>query len=66
MHNKKYLPSLGFITLLVTVVSSILFIKWLLGPMSYEKAASEEQLGHQLAKEGKSKEASKHFLIAAI
>ncbi len=65
MHNKKYLPSLGFITLLVTVVSSILFIKWVLGPISYEKAASEELLGHQLTKAGNTKEALKHFLTAA-
>lgn len=66
MLSKRYLSSLDFVILLVTAVSSALFIMWaLVGPFNYEKAAYEEQLGHQLAKKGKAKEASKHFLIAA-
>jgi len=65
MLNKKYLPSLGFIILVMTVVSSGLFIKWAIGPLSYERAKLEEKLGHQLAKEGKNIEAAKHFLKAA-
>lgn len=65
MLNKKYLPSLGFMVLLVTVVSSGLFIRWALGPLSYEKAQIEETKGHQLTKDGKYEEASKFFLKAA-
>jgi len=65
MLNKKYFPSLGFIILSITVACSILFVNWALGPLGYEKASYEEKLGHQLAKEGKVKEASKHFLISA-
>ena len=65
MLNKKYLPSLGFVILSITIISSVLFVRWALGPLSYEKAAHEEQLGHQFAKEDKAKEASTHFLNAA-
>lgn len=65
MPNKKYLPNLGFIILFITLLSSALFVKWVLDPFSYERAAYEEQRGHQLAKEGKGKQASKHFLTAA-
>ena len=65
MLNKKYLPSLGFLILLLTIIGSGLFIKWAMGPLSYEKAQQEETLGHQYAKDGKAAEAAKHFLNAA-
>ncbi len=65
MLNKKYFPNLGFVILLTTVIASILFIRWVFTPFSYEEANYEENLGHRLTKEGKYKEASKHFLNAA-
>ncbi len=65
MLNRKYLPSFGFVILLTTIVCSVLFIRWALGPLSYEEAAYEEKRGHQLAREGKAKKALRHFLAAA-
>ena len=65
MQSKKNLPSVGFVILVITIIFSILFINWALGPLSYEEAQIEETKGHQLAKEGKNKEASNHFLNAA-
>jgi len=65
MLSKRYLPSLGFIILLTTIMSSSFFIKWALEPFGYEKAIIEEQKGHQLAASGNLKEACKHFLSAA-
>ncbi len=65
MHIRKYLPSLGFVILFVTIVFCFLFVNWALGPLSYEKAQYEEQKGHQLTQEGKYAEASTHFLRAA-
>ena len=63
--NKKYMPSLGFVILLVTIISSTLFIRWALSPLSYEKAMMLEQKGHKFAKEGKNKKASEYFLDSA-
>lgn len=65
MRSNKYLPSLGFVILTLTIICSILFIKWVVEPLSYEEAQIEEQKGHESAKNGNLKEASKHFLIAA-
>ncbi len=65
MLSKKYLPSLGFVILLTTILGSSFFVKWALEPLGYEKAIIEEQKGHQLAAAGNLKEACKYFLSAA-
>lgn len=69
MLSKRYLPNLGFIILLTTILGSILFVRWSFEPLrdgkiAY-KAGKDEHLGYQLASEGNYEEASKHFLTAA-
>lgn len=66
MLSKKYLPNIGFIIFIVTIISSILFVKWaIFFPFAYEKAAWEEQKAHWFFKNGKIKKAHKYFLAAA-
>lgn len=63
--TKKYLPSLGFTILLITIISSALLLRWVLEPLSYQKAMALELKGHELTREGKYKKASYYFLKAA-
>ncbi len=42
-----------------------MFGSWALGPLPLERAMIVEQLGHELASQGRNKEASRQFLIAA-
>ena len=63
--TKKYMPSLGFVILLVVVISSTLFIGWAISPLSYEKALILEKKGHKFAKEGETTKASEYFLDSA-
>jgi len=63
--NRRYLPSLGFIILLTTIISTTIFINWIFSPFNYEKAMILEQKAHRLTKDGKLKEASKYFLKSA-
>jgi len=65
MLNKRYIPSFSLVVLFITIVLSVLYVKWVIGPMSYEKAMVIESMGHQLTKEGKHKEAFKKFIDAA-
>lgn len=65
MFNKNYFSSLGFLILSITIILSILFVKWAFYPLSHEKAEQEEQLGHHYLKDRKAVEALKHFLNAA-
>ncbi len=65
MGNSKYFPSIGFLVFLITIIASMLFVNWALSPMGFEKANIEEQLGHELAKQGKPQDAFEHFLLAA-
>ncbi|NOR54968.1 MAG: hypothetical protein GQ531_02050 [Sulfurovum sp.] len=65
MLIKKYFPSLGFIILTITILLSVLFIQWALGPLNYEQAKLKENKGQELIQKGQTKEASQHFLHAA-
>ncbi len=65
MFNRKYLPSLGFVVLISTIICGILFIRWALSPLDFEKAKYEERLGNKLVSKGKNKDALRHFLTAA-
>ena len=46
MLNRKYLPSLGFVILMITLISSIFFMKWALGPLKYDRAFEYEVSAH--------------------
>jgi len=65
MPNRKYLPSLGFVVLLLTLLVSFFFVKWVLGPLSFERAHDFEQKGHALYRRKAHLEASESFLDAA-
>ena len=65
MVNKVRLPSIGFAVLAAMVLFSFIFIRWANEPLSVNRAAYEEQLGHEYAREGRAKKAVRHFLAAA-
>jgi hypothetical protein len=65
MLNKPSLPSAGFILCVLTLGLVLLFGSWALGPLPLERAKIAEQLGHELGSQGRNKEASRQFLIAA-
>ncbi|MEA3491175.1 MAG: hypothetical protein U9R27_04670 [Campylobacterota bacterium] len=65
MLNKNYLPSLGFVILSTTVLSSTLLLLWALSPLSYEKALAHERSGHLAFKNGDLESAYDSFLSSA-
>lgn len=65
MNNKKYLPTTGFVVLLITIILATVIMKWALGPLSYEKAAKLESKAHSLVKKGEAEKASRYFLESA-
>ncbi len=66
MIGNKYLPSLGFILVSTTMALTIIFIKWALSPLSYEKAMEFEKKGHLYYKAKDYKASSKYFLKSAL
>ena len=65
MGNKAKMPSIGFALLAAMVLFSFIFIRWANEPLILDRAAYEEKLGHEFAREGQAGKAVRHFLAAA-
>jgi tetratricopeptide (TPR) repeat protein len=61
----KYIPSLGFLFILTIFSLSILFIKWIYSPLSFERSWQYEQKGHTAYQHKEYQKAYKYFQKSA-